>query len=112
MGLLSYIVNRALLATGQSSGAAACDQRSQQIATSSPSYFLQSTPADSDISVGAVDGFYASADCNVVVRGLHNSSNITLTGIKGGSWNPGQFIRIVSTTAGVITYCWFQKPEA
>jgi hypothetical protein len=107
---LSYEDSRDLMTSGQSSGRAASDKRAQQIVTSSGGWGVAVTPADSDLANGACDGFYLSADADVVVRLEHMTSSLTFAGLKGGSFVPLRCIRIVSTTAGTVTALWFNKP--
>jgi hypothetical protein len=107
---LSYEESRDLLSTGQSTGRAACDPRAQQVVSSSAAWGVAVTPADSALANGACDGFYLSADADVVVRLENMTSSLTFAGLKGGSFVPLRCIRIVSTTAGTVTALYFNKP--
>ena len=110
MSLFSYIEERVRLATGFKPATVAVDNCSQLITASSFNYLADVTPADSTLPLGPCDGFYLSADANVVVRPALGAASITLDGLKGGSFVPVRCARIVSTTAGTIKAGWFQKP--
>jgi hypothetical protein len=76
------------------------------VALLAPSKFTAVTPSDStDISAFANRGLYVAATGTVFVRGIGDTTIVSLGTQQVGTFIPGRFCRVGASTAATIVAC-------